>query len=78
MITGLPAIDEYARSLGIEEEALPAAVSFAQWSAAEYRILAPHSILVEEIPWKEIDPFQGRGLMPVIEEAQLQDLLGIV
>ena len=76
MSNRIAAIDDYVRELGIEEDALVAAVAYARWSAAaECRLLAAAGIHVNDISWKELEPFLGRGRMPVLETVTLTDLL---
>ena len=70
------AIDDYVRELGIEDDALAVAIAYARWSAAaEYRLLAAAGIHVDDISWKDLEPFLGRGRMPVLETVTLSDLL---
>ena len=53
-------IDAYVKELGLEDEALVAAVKYAQWSAAaEYRLLASAGIRVDEISFDDLEPFLG-------------------
>ena len=48
-------IDEYIQELGIEEDAVAAAIAYARWSAAaEYRLLAAAGIHVDDISWEDL------------------------
>ena len=72
----LAEIGAYVRDLGIEDETLAAAIDYARWSAAaEYRLLAAAGIHVNDIAWDDLQPFLGRGRMPVLETVKLSDLL---
>ena len=72
----MPAIDAYVRELNIEDKTLSAAVAYARWSAAaEYRLLAAAGIHVDDISWEDLEPFLGRGRMPVLETVTLSELL---
>ena len=74
----VPEIDAYGKELGIEQETLVAAIGYALWSAtAEYRLLASKGIIVDQISARHIEPYLGRGRMPVIEEVLLSDLAGM-
>ena len=69
------AIDDYVRELGIEDDALAAAVAYARWSAAaEYRMLAAAGIHVDDISCDDLEPFLGRGRTPVLERVKLSDM----
>ena len=71
-------IDAYVKELGIEAETLAAAIKYAQWSAAaEYRLLASAGIRVDEISFDDLEPFLGRGRMPVLQNVLLSDLLDL-
>ena len=69
-------VDECTRELGIEEDGLDAAITYARWSvAAEYRLLASAGIHVDDISGADLEPFLGRGRMPVLETVTLKELL---
>ena len=71
----LPQVDDYIRLLNIEEGSLQAAISYAKWSAAaEYRLLATCGIKVKEFTLAELEPFLGRGRLPVLVEMPLSEL----
>ena len=76
MANRIPAIDEYVQQLGIEDATLDAAIRHARWSAAaEDRLLAAAGIHVDDISWSDLEPFLGRGRMPVLETVKLSELL---
>ena len=76
MANRISAIDDYVRELGIEDDALAAAVTYARWSAAaEYRLFAAAGIHVDDISWEDLEPFLGRGRTPVLETIKLSDML---
>ena len=69
-------IDAYVKELGSENDTLVAAIKNAQWSAApEYRLFASAGIRVDEISFDDLEPFLGRGRMPVLQNILPSDLL---
>ena len=60
-------VDDYVQQLGIEEESVTAAIKYARWSAAaEYRLLASKGIKVGELSMADLEPYLGRGRLPVL------------
>ena len=60
------------QQLGIDEESVTAAIKHAIWSAAaEYRLLASKGIKVGELSMADLEPYLGRGRLPVLERVSL-------
>ena len=71
----LPQVDEYVRRCNLEAESLQAAITYTKWSAAaEYRLLASCGIKVGEFTLDELEPYLGRGRLPVLVEMPLSEL----
>ena len=71
----LPQVDNYIKQCGIEEASVTASCTYAKWSAAaEYRLLAAQGIKVGEISLDDLEPFLGRGRLPVLIEMPLAQL----
>ena len=65
-------VDDYVQQLGIGEESVTAAIKYAGWSAAaEYRLLASKGIKVGELRMADLEPYLGRGCLPVLEHVSL-------
>ena len=65
-------VDKYVQQLDIEEASLKAAIKYARWSAAaEYRLLASKGIKVGETSMADLEPYLGRGRLPVLERVSL-------
>ena len=65
-------VDDYVQQLDIENESVRAAIKYARWSAAaEYRLLASRGIKVADISMSDLEPYLGRGRLPVLEQVSL-------
>ena len=57
-------------------EARKAAIQYAVWSAApEYRMIGAAGVKVHKISNKDLEPYLGRGMMPLLEDTTLVELL---
>ena len=63
------------QTCGVEKERVRAAVAYGKWSAAaEYRLLASRGIRVGDLTLAALEPYLGRGRLPVLVSVPLSEL----
>ena len=75
----LKEVEACFNKIGLGSESLHAVIQHVQWSAAaEHRLLASFGVRVRQIDLDDLEPFLGRGRMPVLKDMRLQEVLGMV